>query len=275
MSVGKVLHEPMLTSRERHAINTGRWFEGLSPGLRHDVLRCAYVRHFRHGQHMSSRGEPASEWIACASGTVRVRSFSPGGQELTLAYIGPGVWFGDIALVDGDALTHDTSAEGDTTILCVSRLDFHQILEQHAELSRALLNLNVRRLRNLYKQLEDAITLPLRTRLGKQLLILARSHGVPVDEHERQIRIALSLPQDELAHLLGASRQRVNGFLKEMERASLIQLGQSGIVINDTEALRSHLDQTALSTARGRKLATSAPFPGLAAKEERAHWVPK
>ena len=58
------MDEPILTIDERAAINAGGWFSALSPSLRHDILRCAYVKRFRVAELIAARGEPPEEWIA-------------------------------------------------------------------------------------------------------------------------------------------------------------------------------------------------------------------
>ncbi len=59
-----------------------------------------------------------------AKGAVRVSSVSVSGKPVTLTYVEPGVWFGDIALIDGLPRTHDANAHGDTTLLIVRKPDF-------------------------------------------------------------------------------------------------------------------------------------------------------
>ena len=163
------MDEPILTMEEREAINSGRWFSSLSPSLRHDILRCAFVKRYPDGELISARGEPPDLWVACAKGAVRVSSTTLTGKQITLTYVEPGVWFGDVAMFDGDQRTHDVYAHGPTTLLCVARADFHKILAQHSELYEALLKLQARRIRLLFGQVEDLNTLPLRARLAKQL----------------------------------------------------------------------------------------------------------
>ena len=231
------MDDPILTIDERTAINTGRWFSTLSPSLRHDILRCAYVKRFKDGDLIAARGEAPEEWIACAKGAVRVSSTSITGKQITLTYVEPGIWFGDVAIFDGDRRTHDAYAHGETTILCVARADLRKILAQHVELYEALLRLHARRIRQLFGLVEDLNTLPLRARLAKQLLHLARSYGVPSLADGSETRIGLQLAQEELAQLLGASRQRVNQELKAMEREDSIRIEQAGLVIRNRDAL--------------------------------------
>ena len=231
------MDDPILTIDEREAINGGRWFSSLSPSLRHDILRCAYVKRFKDGELIAARGEPPEDWIACAKGAVRVSSTSISGKQITLTYVEPGIWFGDIAIFDGDRRTHDAYAHGETTIFCVAKADFRKILAIHVELYEAMLRLHARRLRQLFGLVEDLNTLPLRARLAKQLLHLARSYGVPSLSDSNEIRIGLQLAQEELAQLLGASRQRVNQELKAMEREEAIRIEQGGLVVRNRSAL--------------------------------------
>jgi CRP-like cAMP-binding protein len=237
------MDDPILTIEERAAINAGRWFSSLSPSLRHDILRCAYVKRYKDGELIAARGDPPEEWIACARGAVRVSSTSITGKQVTLTYVEPGVWFGDVAIFDGERRTHDAYAHGDTTILCVSRGDLRKILGQHVELYEALLRLQSRRLRQMFGLIEDLNTLPLRARLAKQLAHLIRSYGVPSLSDGREIRIGLQLAQEELAQLLGASRQRVNQELKAMEREDVIRIEPGGLVVRNREALMKIVEQ--------------------------------
>ena len=231
------MDDPILTIDEREAINAGRWFSTLSPSLRHDILRCAYVKRYKDSELISARGDPPEEWIACARGAVRVSSTSISGKQITLTYVEPGIWFGDVSIFDGDRRTHDAYAHGETTILCVAKADFRKILAAHVELYEAMLRLHARRIRQLYGLVEDLNTLPLRARLAKQLLHLVRSYGVPSLSNAREVRISLQLAQEELAQLLGASRQRVNQELKSMEREEAIRIEPGGLIVRNREAL--------------------------------------
>jgi CRP/FNR family transcriptional regulator, cyclic AMP receptor protein len=234
--------EPILAIEEREAINAGRWFASLSPSLRHDILRCAYVKRYKDGELLAARGDPPEEWIACARGAVRVSSTSLSGKQVTLTYVEPGIWFGDVAIFDGDRRTHDAYAHGETTVLCVAKADFKKILASHVELYEAMLRLQARRIRQLFGLVEDLNTLPLRARLAKQLLHLVRSYGVPSLADGREMRIGLQLAQEELAQLLGASRQRVNQELKSMEREEAIRIEPGGLVIRNRDALMRIID---------------------------------
>ena len=142
----------------------------------------------------------------------------------------------------------DAYAHGDTTLLCVDK-SFHAILATHVEFYDALLRLQAHRIRQTYGLVEDLNTLPLRARLAKQLLHLSRSYGTQVLDDPRELRIGLQLVQEELAQLLGASRQRVNQELKRMERDACIRVEAQGLVVRDLVALQTIVREASLAGA--------------------------
>ncbi len=223
-----------LNAEERHNIDTGPWFARLSPGLQQAILARAAVRRLASGTTLAARGTPAQEWIGVARGAVRVSTVSMAGKLVTLTYVEPGTWFGDIALFDGLPRTHDAETHGATTLLVVRKADFHALLAAHVELYDALLRLNCRRLRLMFDHFEELNTRALRPRLARQLLLLARSYGV---EQGEAVRIGLQLAQEDLAQLLGASRQRVNQELKRLERDGVLRVEPARLVILSRDAL--------------------------------------
>ena len=224
----------VLTPDERHNIESGAWFAKLSPTLRQAVLSRAYVRRLTDGAALAARGTPAEDWCGVAKGAVRVSLVSLSGKQVTLTYVDPGTWFGDISLFDGLPHTHDADVHGDTTLLVVRKADFKLLLAQHVELYEALLRLNCRRLRLMFNHFEDLNTRPLAARLAKQILMLAKSYGIAQGE---EIRIGLQLAQEDLAQLLGASRQRVNQELKGFEREGAVRVEPARLVVLSREKL--------------------------------------
>jgi len=228
------MNDTVLTLDERRNIETGPWFSKLSPPLQQAIFARAVVRRLKDGVQLGSRGQPAQMWCGVASGAVRIGSVSLSGKQITMSYMEPGTWFGDISLFDGLPHTHDASAHGDTTLLVVRKPDFKELLEQFPELPLALLRLNCRRLRLMFDLIEDLNTKPLASRLAKQVLLLAKSYGIAQGE---EIRIGLALAQEDLAQLLGASRQRVNQELKGFEREGAVRVEPTRLVVLSREKL--------------------------------------
>ncbi len=228
------MNTPILTIEEQNNIDAGTWFSSLSEELRAAILSRAVVRRFADGAPLASRGSPAEEWSGVARGAVRISSVSMSGKQVSLTYVEPGTWFGDIALFDGLPRTHDADAHGATTLLSVRKADFKGLLNQHVELYDALLRLNCRRLRIMFNLVEDLNTRPLSARLAKNILVLAKSYGIAQGE---EIRIGLQLAQEDLAQLVGASRQRVNQELKELEREGALRVEPTRLVVLSRDKL--------------------------------------
>jgi CRP-like cAMP-binding protein len=230
----QAMNTPLLSIDEKHNIESGAWFSSLSDGLRAAILAVAAVRRLPDGAPLAARGAAAEEWCGVARGAVRIGTVSLSGKQVTLTYAEPGTWFGDIALFDGLPRTHDANAHGNTTLLVVRKADFHALLAQHVELYDALLRLNCRRLRLMFDQFEELNTRPLRARLARQVLLLAKAYGIV---HGAEIRIGLALAQEDLAQLLGASRQRVNQELKQFEREGALRVEPARLVVLSREPL--------------------------------------
>jgi len=225
---------PALSIEERHHIESGVWFSRLSAELRGDILERAVIKRYADGSPLASRGGPAEQWCGVARGAVRISNVTLSGKQVVLTYAEPGTWFGDIALFDGLPRTHDATAHGETTLLVVRKADFKDLLANHVELYEALLRLNCRRLRLMFNLIEDLNSRPLAARLAKQILLLVKSYGVAQGS---EIRIALQLAQEDLAQLLGASRQRVNQELKGFERQGAVRVEPTRLVVLSRELL--------------------------------------
>ena len=121
---------PALSIAERNNIDNGSWFAKLSPALRQAILDVAHVRRLQDGELLAARGAAAEEWCGVAAGAVRVSSVSLAGKQVSLTYVEPGTWFGDIALFDGLPRTHDANAHGATTLIVVRKPDFKALLDK-------------------------------------------------------------------------------------------------------------------------------------------------
>ena len=236
---------PLLTAREREAIGRSPWFAALTPSLRHDILRLGRVTRHAHGEAIVEQGQTMRDWFTCASGALRFRRTTPAGKQVTLAYVEPGVWVGEAEVLYGRPCTYEAHAHGPTTLLSVPETALRSLLQQHPTFGEALLTLQAWSMRSLYTMMEDVATMPLRARLAKQLLHLLERFGAPYAEPQASRPLGLSLTQDELAGLLGGSRQRVNVELKWLEQQGLISVRPRGVEVHDAAGLRTLVDQAA------------------------------
>ncbi|MBI2370537.1 MAG: Crp/Fnr family transcriptional regulator, partial [Deltaproteobacteria bacterium] len=168
------------------------------------------------------------------SGRVKISRITPDGHELTLDFIEPGELFGEMALVEEEA--SDTVAEPlEDAILCTIPLEeFRRLLMARPELAFRVTKLIGLRRRQIESRIEDLAFRDIPARLARLLVNLAEEYGV-ADSQGIQLRIRLS--QRELAHLIGASRERVNQILIALRQQGLIEYAGRSLRIRDRAGL--------------------------------------
>jgi CRP-like cAMP-binding protein len=223
-----------LTAAQHATLQGNEWFAGLPQALQSAIVEAARTKQLANGQRLYLKGQPADGWYGVLAGAIKVGTTSPDGRETVLTWLEPGTWFGEISLVDKLPRTHDGYAYGEATMLVIAPADFERLVQAHPALLRALLVQQSRRLRLAFALLEDAATSPLEARLARQLVNLAASYGRR--EADGTV-IDLHLPQDELAQLMGVSRQRINQALKAWERNGALRQRYGRIVIVDPDTL--------------------------------------
>lgn len=224
-----------LNSAQLALLQSDIWFAGLPGNIRAAIIQIAQLKTLADGEYSHRKDRPAEGWMGILSGAVRICSTAPDGKQAVLAFLEPGTWFGEISLFDGLPRTHDGIATGATELLLVPNHEFRTLLAQFPELPLHFLKLQASRLRLLFAAMEDVNMLPLPARLAKQLVNLSHAYGV---KEEDGIRINLHLPQEDLAQLLGSSRQRVNVLLSDWVRQGWISVRYGGITMHDETPLK-------------------------------------
>lgn len=200
-----------------------------------DVEAIAQRRRFRRGEVLFHRGDPGAMLYVLLTGRVRIYSPSEDGSEVVLAILGPGEFFGELSLLDGQPRSASAQAIEDCEALVIGRDDFHRFLRQHPSASIAVLGVLSRRLRRTDELLEDAAFLDVPGRLAKRLIELVETHGERVDDG---LLIRLRLTHAELAAMVGATRESVTKAMKRFARAGLLASHGHYVVVRSPEALR-------------------------------------
>lgn len=213
---------PGLRLVETQRVESAPWFAGLSAGLRQAILARARVQHVRRGTCLVQRGATATDWVGVAGGALALGTSWRDGRAFTLSLLGPGDWYGDIALIDNSPVDLDIVAQVHSTVLTVPRDVLRELLNTEPELRSALLQLDCKRLRHMFRRLEELQTLPLSQRVALKLQRLLRQFGRPPVGDSPAQQIELTLTQGDLAGLLCASRQRINGALRQLQELGIL-----------------------------------------------------
>lgn len=195
-------------------------FASLSDEDIQELSTLVRKRTFRSGEVIFHRDDPGQMLYMIKAGKVKISLISPDGQEISLVVFGKGECFGELALLDSDPRSADATALEKTECYTLQRSDFHNAIMTNPKIAIQILEVLSRRLRKTDKQVEDLIFLDVYGRVAKKLLELAKEHGVEV---ESGILIDVRLTQQELASMVGASRESVNkvvGYFTEKQYIS-------------------------------------------------------
>lgn len=213
-------------------------FASLRPGELTSLAGRIRRRHFPKGEVIFHRGDAGSVLYIIRSGQVKITLFSEQGQEAVLALLMPGDFFGELALFDGRPRSATAIAVEPTETIALHRDDFLEFIRRHPEVTINMFAVLSSRLRQTDELLEDTVFLDTPARLAKRLLELADTHGINT---EKGTEINLRLTQQDLANLVGTTRETVNKELKAMRNRGLVAVERGRITILRPAALRRRI----------------------------------
>jgi CRP/FNR family cyclic AMP-dependent transcriptional regulator len=198
----------METEKESLYLKQVPLFADLADEEIRELMTVARRRTFRAGELIFHREDPGQVLYLIKEGKVKICLISPDGQEMTLTVLGKGEYFGEFALLDGLPRSTDAIASERVECYTLQRTDFHNAIMKNPKIAIQAMEVLSKRLRNTNQMVEDLIFLDVYGRVAKKLVELADAHGAKAEDGG--IRIEMRLTQQELASMVGASRESVN-----------------------------------------------------------------
>jgi CRP/FNR family transcriptional regulator, cyclic AMP receptor protein len=191
---------------------------------------------FRRGHVVFVEGEPGSELYIIVTGKVKIGRRSRDGRENLLAVLGPSDVFGELSVFDSGPRTSSVTAVTAVNAVAMDREALRVWMKAHPEIGEQLLRVLARRLRDTNDNLADLIFTDVPGRVAKLLLQLSQRFGVAHTDGDA-IRVEHDLTQEELAQLVGASRETVNKALADFVERGWIRLQGKCVIILDRPRL--------------------------------------
>ena len=232
--MNEVVRSAALTGEQLAVVNSGEWFAGLEPAFQRAVLGSSRAMVLAAGEPIFRRGDPGDGIYCVISGAVRFGTVAPSGKESIVGLAEAPQWFGEVALFDGGARTHDAWADITSTLLHLPLRPLTRILADDPGAWQYMGRLLVQKLRIALSLLEDMALEPPRVRLTRCLINLFEGYGERKAEPSTRVRVS----QERLGTMLSLSRQTVNELLRDLERESIIQCQRGGVRILDPRRLR-------------------------------------
>ncbi len=186
------------------------------------------------GDVLFAEGDPGDRLYVVIAGKIKLGRTSADGRENLLAIQGPGEMFGELSLFDPGPRTATATAITQTTLIGLGHEDLHPWLSGRPEVATQLLRALARRLRRTNDTLADLVFSDVPGRVAKALLDLAKRFGVQSDDG---IHVTHDLTQEELAQLVGASRETVNKALADFAQRGWLRHEARAVVILDVDRL--------------------------------------
>ena len=225
---------------------TRDFFAALTSAEQRALMVLGRQRFFRKGEQIFRSGDGCSNLYLLMQGKVKIFKLSPSGRELTLWYCFPGEVFGLAEMTGAGRRQVSAQACSDTRLLTLGHGAFKTFLAANPSVSLRFIEILSRRMRLLSEVLADMVADTVSQRLCKLLLRLAEVYGRP---EERGVSLEITLTHQELADMVGASRQSVSGHMSRLRQLGLLSVRRRRLWLHDTSRLHGLSHQAVLPPA--------------------------
>ncbi len=221
-----------------HLKNT-QLFEDLSEAELEQVSRITPYKKFAAGDVIYHMEDPADALYFVREGMVKISMYFPNGKEMILALLGQYDIFGELLLLPSERRPNQAEAVSDTTLIVLPERDFERLLSQHPAIAMKFIKVMSTRLWQAQSWFAEVGAFDAPGRLANLLLRLANDFGAT---GERGTVIELSLTQQDLAKMIGATRETVSHCLARLLEYGAVRRRRAPITVN-VEKLREFLDE--------------------------------
>jgi CRP/FNR family transcriptional regulator, cyclic AMP receptor protein len=209
-------------------------FQGVEATAVHALVERLNPINVARGYVFFREGDQGDQMFIIISGKVKIGGHSRDGRERMFTLRGPSESFGELSVFDPGPRTSTAMALNDVRAAPVDGVRLRAWIADHPGVAERLLRVLARRLRRTDDDLSDLVFADVSGRLAKQLLHLAQRFGV---QEDGALRLSHDLTQEELAHLVGSSRETVNKALSDFSQRGWIRLDGKSMVITESEHL--------------------------------------
>ena len=209
-------------------------FQGVDDRARAALIKQLHWVEFPRAHTIYTEGQPGDRLYIIVSGKVKLGRRSSDGREKLLAVMGPSDMFGTLSMFDPGPRTADVTTITKVRAVSMDRDALRSWIDERPEITEQLLRVLARRLRRTNDDIADLIFTDVPGRVAKQLLLLAQRFGV---QEAEALRVTHDLTQEEIAQLVGASRETVNKALSDFAHRGWIRLEGKSVLIREPERL--------------------------------------
>jgi CRP/FNR family transcriptional regulator, cyclic AMP receptor protein len=209
-------------------------FQGVAPEAAEALAASLTYGDYSRGENVFTEGEQGDTLFIVLSGKVKIGRRAADGRENMLSVMGPSDMFGELSLFDPGPRTATAVVLTDARLASLAHTSLRPWIKDRPEIAEQLLRVLARRLRRTNDALADLIFTDVPGRVAKALLELAQRFGTPEGDG---VRVHHDLTQEELAQLVGASRETVNKALADFASRGWMRVDSRAVTLLDRERL--------------------------------------
>lgn len=210
-------------------------FSELNESDLQDLNETIIIRKYKKGMVIFVEGEPGDALYFVRKGVVKLTKTMEDGREQILHYVKEGEIFAEVLLFDNGPFPATAQVAEDAEIGIIHNQSIENFLRQHPHLTLQILKVMSKRLRHAQAQIQNLALNNALGRLINTLLKLAQEYGEKTPEG---LKINLALGQQDLANMIGSSRETVTRFLSELKKQQIIKINRQSITILDLNRLK-------------------------------------
>ena len=208
-----------------------RLFDGISPSDMQEMEKITRMEEVKKRQPLYLTGDPSRNVYLLKRGRVKIANTAPSGKEVTFDILEPGEVFGELDAMEEAPRSTSAEALDDALICVIPRKDFNQYLAMHPTVTIKLTKLIGLRIKKIQSRVEDLVFRDVPARLAHLLSELSKTEGVA---DKQGIRLKVKLTHQEMANLIGCSRETVSTTMGLFRDDGLIQMdGRTITIVNE------------------------------------------
>ncbi|MBP7453013.1 MAG: Crp/Fnr family transcriptional regulator [Ottowia sp.] len=200
-------------------------FSMLTESQANAVADAVIKRRFKRGEVIVEQGKKSNALFILLNGRARVVTADSRGREVILATLQPGDHIGEMSLIDNEPHSATVRAEVQTDVLMLGRLEFARCLPENSSMAYAVMRGLVQRLRHADRKIESLALMDVYGRVARALLEFA------VETPEGELLIRDRISRQDIAKMVGASREMVSRVMKDLEERGFIDTQENGSII--------------------------------------------
>lgn len=203
-------------------------FQELSPQEEAEIQGLMVTKRFKRGRIIFYEGDPGEAVYFVKAGKVKVYKSDEEGREYILKILGQGEVFAETVLLEGGPYPATAETVEDSTLGIINNRDLERLLMENCQIAIKMLTIVSQRLRDAQEQVRNLAFKDTYDRTSCMLHRMSLDHGIKTP---RGIEVNLSLTRQEMASLVGTSRETVTRILSDMKREGIIDLDRQTIVV--------------------------------------------